>query len=536
MKKWISCALIFSMALALLAGCGEKPAEKAASSQPQAEASSAPGEEVSDALSTIDEFLSSLASGAEITLAPGTYDLSQASTREKGSDNPAYRWDEESNALIIQDLDGVTIHGSGAEILLLGAESYSINLENCSNLIFEDLSFRQGNSDTSSYTSVKFTGCRDVTLKNATFEDHSDLLLTLKDCQNVTADSCHFGGSACSAFTVSDCKEILFDNCSIQGMTDSAMGLGAVFGVGSSQGVTISGCTFSDNHTALLLNVDNTRKMLLENNTFQGNTASEAAFCLWSSAPVLKNNTFEENEKWRWYYPYSEYAVDENGVDLTGDLLSPPEPLKEPGQQKEVHVSTTEEFLNAIAPDTRIILDCTLLDLSTAPNYGKEGGDYYFWEDTFEGPQLIISEVDNLTITAEGDDLTAHTIAAVPRYANVLSFRFCTNLTLSGFTAGHTEEPGFCTGGVLDFRGCRRTRIESCGLYGCGILGISGGDSEDMTVTGCDIYDCSYGGISLTSVNGLTIENTTFRDLGGPDVEVRHCKNATLDGKPIEES
>ena len=47
------------------------------------------------------------------------------------------------------------------------------------------------------------------------------------------------------------------------------------------------------------------------------------------------------------------------------------------GQQNTVHVATVDEFLNAIAPDTEIVVDAALLDLSQAANYGKSGGKYY---------------------------------------------------------------------------------------------------------------------------------------------------------------
>ena len=54
--------------------------------------------------------------------------------------------------------------------------------------------------------------------------------------------------------------------------------------------------------------------------------------------------------------------------------------------QKTVHVSTADEFLSAIGPDTEIIVDARLIDFSTAANYGSSGGDYYRWDDPFDGP------------------------------------------------------------------------------------------------------------------------------------------------------
>lgn len=60
------------------------------------------------------------------------------------------------------------------------------------------------------------------------------------------------------------------------------------------------------------------------------------------------------------------------------------------GDQTQVHVSTVDEFLKALAPDTEIILDAEFYDLSTATGYGTQGGTYYRWEEVFDGVQLTI--------------------------------------------------------------------------------------------------------------------------------------------------
>lgn len=72
------------------------------------------------------------------------------------------------------------------------------------------------------------------------------------------------------------------------------------------------------------------------------------------------------------------------------------------GEQTQVHVSTVDEFLNALAPDTEIILDAEFYDLSTATGYETKNGTYYRWEEVFDGVQLTIQNLSNLTIRAEG--------------------------------------------------------------------------------------------------------------------------------------
>ena len=147
----------------------------------------------------------------------------------------------------------------------------------------------------------------------------------------------------------------------------------------------------------------------------------------------------------------------------------------------------------------------------------------------------MIENVDNMTIRSADGDVKAHTLSATPRYANVLSFRNCSNITLFGFTAGHTKEPGSCAGGVLDFQNSDGIIVDNCGLFGCGILGVKADYSSALTVRNCEIYECSQGGIKLYSVEGVTLDNNTFRDIGGWSImDFQMCNDVTLDGQPIQ--
>ena len=121
----------------------------------------------------------------------------------------------------------------------------------------------------------------------------------------------------------------------------------------------------------------------------------------------------------------------------------------------------------------------------------------------------------------------------MPRYANVLTFINCDNLVLSGFTAGHTQEPGVCMGGVLYFQNCEFVSADNCGLFGCGILGVEAQGCTGITLRKCDIYECSNGGVSMSDTTGITIEKCTFRDLGGNNLMFYGCSDVTVDGEPI---
>ncbi|MBQ1170400.1 MAG: right-handed parallel beta-helix repeat-containing protein, partial [Oscillospiraceae bacterium] len=159
--------------------------------------------------------------------------------------------------------------------------------------------------------------------------------------------------------------------------------------------------------------------------------------------------------------------------------------------------------------------------------------DVYYWSEEFDGPALTIYGVDNLVIRSESGDRTKCTISAVPRYADVLKFKSCNNVTVSGITAGHTVEPGYCTGGVLYYEDCDNVLVNRCGLYGCGILGVRAELCSAIAVTGCEIYECSYGGIQMGNTSGIQIENCSFRDLGGDALYFYECKDVTVDGEQV---
>lgn len=200
-------------------------------------------------------------------------------------------------------------------------------------------------------------------------------------------------------------------------------------------------------------------------------------------------------------------------------------------EQTAVTVTTADEFLAAIGPNTEILLDTELIDLSTATGYGTGKGEYYYWSETFDGVELYITGVMNLTIRGVGADHNGHVISAIPRYANVLNFRNCGNVLLMGFTAGHTEEPGYCAGGVLSFENCEAVLITDCGLFGCGTLGVKAYSSKDIQIVSNDIYDCSVGGVEFTNCRDINVDGNTFRDLGGPVFRIYDSRNITCDGK-----
>ena len=173
-----------------------------------------------------------------------------------------------------------------------------------------------------------------------------------------------------------------------------------------------------------------------------------------------------------------------------------------------VEVSTVDEFLAAIAPDTEIVLAPGEYNLTQATGYGRIGGKYYHWESTFDGCELVITDVSNLTIN--GKDAAQVTISTEPRYSNVLRFDYAENLKIENITLGHTKEQGSCIGGVLYVESGTNLEILNTRLYGCGVRGIDLRNCQNVRTDCTDVYECSQGCVYVEGSSNVLFENGKF--------------------------
>ncbi len=132
----------------------------------------------------------------------------------------------------------------------------------------------------------------------------------------------------------------------------------------------------------------------------------------------------------------------------------------------------------------------------------------------FDEPELQIAGLKNITIkAAKPGELTE--IVCEPRHANVLSFLRCYNVTIEGITMGHTIEPGYCSGSVLNFSSCSSVSLNKVDLYGCGAYGITGYDCYDFNMNDSIIRECTYGCLSIMGSYSMSFSNDDFRDCEG---------------------
>ena len=133
-------------------------------------------------------------------------------------------------------------------------------------------------------------------------------------------------------------------------------------------------------------------------------------------------------------------------------------------------------------------------------------------QEIYDGPELMLTGIHNLTIQGVGDKKSE--IVIEPRYAFVMNFQDCSNITIENIKAGHTEG-GYCAGGVFSFENSSGIRINDTLMYGCGTYGLHMERVSDMKVADSSIYECTYGVMTVYSCADILFENCIFRDNKG---------------------
>lgn len=525
----------------LLVGCGI-PARSAA--QTMAEVT----------VHNVDELIAAIAPGAVIRLEEGVYDLNRAESYGKRSGNPYVKWKgifENGYELTIHDLDGLTLLGSGK-----GTTEFLSRCEATNVLVFEDctnlhlIGFTAGHS-------VQVGGCSAGVIYVERCENVTMQQLGLYGCGSVGIDARQTDRLSihqvdiyeCSNTGLSfyNCRYTTVDGCRVYNNGKFLDGWNqgyAAVSVGSCEDLTISDTQFDGNTLCYFLSAFGSQKIRIQDCDVTNNTFTDAVFSLAGADVVVETNCrFADNVFSHWYERGWEDTETNRAKDEHGNPIftEDPEPLHanaEPaeampvitGEQKQVVVSTVEGFLAAIDSNTLIILEDGEYNLSTVGNYSFQSGAHYHWEQEYDGAELVITDVENLSIISRSGDPKNCVISVEPRYADVLTFQGCRNVMIQGVTAGHTKEPGSCAGGVLYWDNCSDLLVDNCRLYGCGILGVSAWQCQNLQVINSSIYECSYGGIQCYQCQSITVGGCDFWDLGGDMFQFSGCENVRING------
>ena len=548
------------LTVALLAGCGVAAGPKASESSAPATPETREGVRVTN----VDELLAAIAPDTTILLAPGEYDLSTASDYARESGKDYYTWsniysDSTQNAeLLIHDVENLTILGEGMDTTTIAAIPRYANV-------------------------LRFSGCKGLTLSGFTAGHTKEPgfctggVLRLEDCAGATVDACgRFGrgpgggwASGCGDLTVlgckiyecsmeavyvSNCRSVRVEDCDLyrHGVREGQGNATSLLLASYTEGFTVYNNRIYDNAAEYLLNLQYTRKAVFLSNDVHDNRIVGSMLLFEQYPAIVDGCSFRDNDMRFWLPNRKLNPVSIDGTllsdedlenmtlrDLDPDTAIAPEPTGVPEQVRpgqDITVTNVDDFLKAIGPDRTIVLDGELFDLSEAADYGSFGGDYYYWQQTYDGPELVIHDVDGLTIHPKAAYAEATTLAAVPRYANVLTFKDCGNIQLVGFTLGHTKEPGSCSGGVVNLFNCHDVRLDGCRLYGCGILGLQTSQCHSLQIWNTEIYECSQGAGQFFQTDGIEFKACNTHDVPSPALVFRESGDKTWNDNPIPNS
>lgn len=202
-----------------------------------------------------------------------------------------------------------------------------------------------------------------------------------------------------------------------------------------------------------------------------------------------------------------------------GDAAKAFDDSRQVADSSQTVVDNTADLMNAIEPGADIFLK--------AGSY-----DFFEWYEGLDDPDAWLAEhpcisLDFASSTVEvgiwdisglritGEHTSEVRLLTPDRYACVLSFNNCEDISLSHLTAGHETESGKCAGAVLSFTGCTSVLLGNMDLYGCGTYGITAWNSTELSMENSLIRDCSEGILSTVYCSGFDFRNCSFEDCAG---------------------
>ncbi len=179
-------------------------------------------------------------------------------------------------------------------------------------------------------------------------------------------------------------------------------------------------------------------------------------------------------------------------------------------------VTTVDQLVSELGPCRNICLAPGVYNLTewmdTASETDRNANPYVSVEGAYNDREMVIMNLEHVTLYSPNHDRDDVQIVVEPRYANVLSFKGCNDIRLNDMTMGHTPELGYCTGGVIDLEECGTIFLQNLDLYGCGTYGISAWDVDYIYTRSVKIHDCSYGGMELYYVGFASFNDSAVVD------------------------
>ena len=257
-------------------------------------------------------------------------------------------------------------------------------------------------------------------------------------------------------------------------------------------------------------------------------TRAQVVTFLWRTAgqpnPIEKNNPFTDVKADSYYYDAVLWAVENGITGGTSDTAFSPDSnctraqvvtflyrfINAPLIESEViEVDSVKELFDSIKPDANIVIKAGYYNLSEYAetvweNEGESFNDshpYMKIKKCFDGVEIVIERADGISIKGGGTAADTE-IVTQPRYAAVLNFSDCHDITLASLTMGHTDT-GDCAGNVVNFTACDNINLSDMDIYGCGVYGIGAYEGTDkLFVYDSTVRDCFSGPLEITSCSG----------------------------------
>ena len=250
-----------------------------------------------------------------------------------------------------------------------------------------------------------------------------------------------------------------------------------------------------------------------------------------ADAPVSRGYSFTVEAKDRLVLRISsiDCASEEGYPSILTCVFSPvaPDAVEVMTAPEPVTVGTVEELMDALRDRATVLLQPGTYNVTEWLNSPgeKDLGTWAFVRQPHFAQGLYLSGFDDqveLTVAglreltiASADPEHPALIVCEPRYANVIAFFNCKNLSLRDVVMGHTPEPGFCMGAVLRLDYCSNALVEGCELYGCGTYGVTAESTWGLRIDRSEIRDCTFGCLDFAYVSDAFVLDTSFHDCEG---------------------
>ncbi len=445
-------------------------------------------------ITSVKGLLDALAShpdDAVIDLAPGSYNLSDILEHTlKYGDPEQNLYIEDAGdgmQLVLQNMTGLCIRGDKerkTEIVVEPRYAEVITFLSCEDVRLEYLTI--GHTVEEGYCTggvLHFENCDQVDLDQVDLYGCGTYGITAYSTTNLTVWDSNIHNCTYGIMDLSYCSNITFVDTIMEKCRDLTM-----IDLNCSA-VRFEGCIFRDN----------------KGDQFVGNYFGDSV--------IFENCSFDkwEAKSLSMLEPGASGIIIADNCEFSGTRVP----------QTATYVSNVKELVEAIKPDAVIRLKRGNYNISeyisaAMAESGRIDSDYVFIEEVYDGYELHIEGVDNLSIIGGAKDPQVTKLLVDPRYATTLTFEDCSDLYLADLMMGHTDGDGFCSGNVINLEDCINVTLHEMDLFGCGATGLDADEITNLVMYDSVIHDCSDNPLCLYETKGKFIfVSDTFLNCNG---------------------